>query len=96
MDRLGYQKNNIEVVMKYNYGDAVLFKELDKKGKVVSKVYASVIWITQVDTKTDSKHFNVPVGSTLYNIEFNDGTVKEFVQGDRLEPYVKDSNSMQK
>lgn len=78
--------------MNYNYGDSVFFKKLDEKGNIISKVYASVIWVTQVETETDSKHFNVPVGSTLYNIEFNDGTTNEFVHEDRLEPYVKDSD----
>lgn len=75
--------------MKYTFGDSVFFIELNKKGDVVSKVYASVIWVTQIETKEDSKQFNVPVGATLYNIEFNDGSIKEFVSEDKLEPYLK-------
>ena len=73
--------------MKFNYGDSVFFLKKDEKGDIISKIYASVIWITLIESDEDSKFFNGPIGATLYNIEFNDGSFQEFVSEDLLEKY---------
>lgn len=77
---------------KYDYGDSVFYAELDEEGNM-TKTYASVIWVTQVETEADSKHFNKPIGAVLYNIEFDDGSMKEFIPEDKLEPYTEDINN---
>ncbi len=73
--------------MQFTWGDSVYLKKLDEHGKVVSKVPAAVIWVTQVETEEDVKRFGLPIGANLYNIEFGDGSMQEFVREDVLESF---------
>jgi len=43
--------------------------------------------VTQVETEEDVKRFGLPIGANLYNIEFGDGSMQEFVREDVLESF---------
>lgn len=63
------------------YGDLVLLKPQHAGEKAV---YASVVSITAIETDAQAKHFNAPIGTVFYTVEFADGS-DAFVPEEQLQ-----------
>jgi hypothetical protein len=57
---------------KFTYGDSVLLLKPQQPGE--NAVYASVVSITPIETDAQAKHFNAPIGTVFYTVEFADGS----------------------
>ncbi len=67
--------------MKYDYGEAVVFRERVGDGNVIAR-YCAVVGITQVETQEQARHFGHPPGTTMYTVEFSDGSDKLVAEDD--------------
>jgi hypothetical protein len=77
-------------VMKYTWGDTSYLNKYDENKKVISSTKVEIVGITQIKTIEQSEHFNVPVGSVFYTVEFEDGSdafVKEEELGEMQQSY---------
>ena len=70
--------------MKYDYGDAVILTIHDQSGNV-SRRPCAVVGITCVENEARSRALGRPLGSTLYTVEFGDGS-DQLVLEEALEP----------
>lgn len=59
--------------MKFDYGDEVVAKTTGDLGNFVEKE-GVIVSITPVESMEHARHFNCPVGTVLYTVEFGDGT----------------------
>jgi hypothetical protein len=59
--------------MKFDYGDEVLLKTKDDARSVAEK-RGAIVGVTPVETQEQAEHFERPVGTVLYTVEFGDGT----------------------
>ena len=59
--------------MRFDYGDEVMVRTKDDAGAVPEK-RAWVVSITPVESEEQASHFNRPIGTVLYTVEFGDGT----------------------
>jgi hypothetical protein len=76
---------------KYDYGEEVNYKHLDENGRPVCDSCA-VVGITIVETDDQSRYFRYPVGTTLYTVEFGDGSDKLIAEDElHLPPASGDS-----
>jgi hypothetical protein len=57
---------------KFDHGDAVLTKRLDDQG--IRQRPAWVVGITTIATSDEARTFGYPIGTTLYTVEFEDGS----------------------
>ena len=70
--------------MRFDYGDEVIVRVKDDAGSVPEK-RAWVVSITPVESEEQASHFNRPIGTVLYTVEFIDGT-DAFVPDSDLRP----------
>ena len=61
--------------MKFDYGDEVIFKEVNPKGRSIDRA-CSIVGITAVETENQVPVFGYPLGTVLYTVEFGDGSDK--------------------
>jgi hypothetical protein len=59
--------------MKFDYGDEAVARIKDDAGNFDEKRCA-VVGITPVENEDQAKHFQRPIGTVLYTVEFGDGT----------------------
>jgi hypothetical protein len=59
--------------MKFDYGEEAVARIKDDAGSVIEKRCA-VVGITPVENEEQAKHFQRPIGTVLYTVEFGDGT----------------------
>ena len=59
--------------MKFNYGDEVVLTQVEGGGRLATRACA-IVGITPLETEEQSRIFGYPVGTTLYTVEFGDGT----------------------
>jgi hypothetical protein len=57
--------------MKFDYGDSVIFREVDPSGNSVERT-CSVVGITPVEVESQVSVFGYPLGTVLYTVEFGD------------------------
>jgi hypothetical protein len=69
---------------KFDYGDEALLRGLAPSGESVRRP-CSVVGITKVETEKQAEVFGFPRGTTLYTVEFGDGSDKLVSEND-LEP----------
>jgi hypothetical protein len=60
-------------MVKFDYGDAVVTTRVDGEGRAANAPCA-VVAITLVDTEGEARTFGYPIGTTLYTVEFGDGS----------------------
>jgi hypothetical protein len=72
--------------MRFDYGDEVVLRTRDNAGNVAEK-RCWIVSITPVESEEQAKHFQQPIGSVLYTVEFDDGT-DAFVPEADLQPLV--------
>jgi hypothetical protein len=70
--------------MKYDYGDAVVLRTPDDSGNMTER-NCVVVSITPVETEPQAKHFDRPIGTVMYTVEFGDGS-DAFVSETDLRP----------
>jgi hypothetical protein len=68
--------------MKFDYGDEVMLIRVEGGGDLTNRVCA-VVGITPIETEEQSSSFGYPVGTTMYTVEFGDGSDAD-VPGDSL------------
>jgi hypothetical protein len=66
--------------MKYDYGSDLVLKSEAGKGRA-----CTVVGITPIENFEQAKHFNYPIGTVLYSVEFGDGS-DSLTPGDQLSP----------
>jgi hypothetical protein len=70
--------------MRFDYGDAVILRTKDDSGNIAEK-YCAVVSITPVENEQQAEHFQQPIGTVLYTVEFDDGS-DAFVPESDLRP----------
>lgn len=70
--------------MKFDYGDEALLRDHAAAGELIRRP-CSVVGITKVETEEQAEVFGFPRGTTLYTVEFGDGSDR-LVPEDALEP----------
>ena len=58
-------------------------KKVDEQERI-TKIPAAVVSITAIETERLSKHFDAPIGTVFYTVEFGDGS-DAFVPEKQLE-----------
>ncbi len=61
---------------KFTWGDAVRVKP-GAPAQMRAGERGDVVAITEIDTQEKARGYNVPVGSTVYQVEFGDGEAVE-------------------
>lgn len=69
---------------KFEYGDLVVKRD----DSTASNSPCSVVAITPITTEEESKTFGYPVGTTLYTVEFGDGS-DTLLPEDDLAPFIE-------
>ena len=70
--------------MRFDYGDEVVVRAKDDAASVPER-RGCVVSITPVENEEQARHFNRPIGTVLYTVEFGDGT-DAFVPDSDLRP----------
>jgi hypothetical protein len=72
--------------MNFDYGDRAIAKTKDDTGRVTEQKCV-IVGITPIDSEEQAKHFNCPVRTLVYTVEFGDGTDALVLEAD-LQPMV--------
>jgi hypothetical protein len=59
--------------MRFDYGDHVVVTRTEANGRLVKRTCA-IVGITPIVTENQSRRLGHPVGTTMYTVEFGDGT----------------------
>ena len=59
--------------MKFDWGEEAIVRIKDEVGNIAERRCA-VVGFTSVENQEQAKHFQRPVGTVLYTVEFGDGT----------------------